>query len=180
MQTLNISKSYINDLNYNSKCNPLQDQKILINSVLIWQSLLVIVFNNVCLKNEYLYAGEVMALIPVNFTSSIWKTYIFFFNPSSSRNNKFFVAVWSWHFRRQSLIINDTTNQLKNRHELINATYESRSLAFCLMSLLVELPEKVDTVYFSLLTISPCVFDCICKSSEEAEFCTLGNARYTV
>lgn len=34
VQTLSISKSYINDLNYNSKCDPLQDQKILINSIL--------------------------------------------------------------------------------------------------------------------------------------------------
>lgn len=34
VQTLNISKLYINNFNNNSKCNSLQDQKILNNSVL--------------------------------------------------------------------------------------------------------------------------------------------------
>lgn len=173
MQTLNISKLYINNFNNNSKCNSLQDnKKYLIIALSVERT--SVSKTNKCTPTQYWHDSW---KFHIQYMENVWV----FFTPSPFRKNK--IGLFYCVELTFSSTISDHEGHDKSikRTDMkhIKVTCESRSLAFCLMSPLVELPETVDTVCFSLLTISPCVFYYIYKSSEEAEFCTLGNARYT-
>lgn len=112
MQTLNISKLYINKFNNNSKCNSLQDQKILNNSVLTKPYWLSFKRTSVSKTNK---------CTPTQYWHDSWKFHIqymenvcVFLPHRLSETMKYvYFIVWSWHFLRQSLIMKDTTNQLK-------------------------------------------------------------------